>query len=29
MGDELWAALHAAVLDRLGQQGLLTWSRAA
>lgn len=25
----VWADLHAAVLDRLGQQGLLDWSRAS
>lgn len=25
----VWADLHAAVLDRLGQQGLIDWSRAS
>ncbi len=24
----MWDELHGAVLDRLGQQGLLDWSRA-
>ena len=28
-GAGVWDELHGAVLDRLGQQGLLDWSRAS